>query len=172
MSRGGAGFLSPQLLLPHTHLDHLQVLCSSRHSCLYFPNGPPSVCQSLLPALQAFWISESPLSTSLTTCFSKNLLLATFSVLAALKRFSFLHCHSAWMVSWEFHAENYLLSPLWRYCFISLAFFFLVGGGVGVLSIKRHVVNLSFIRPFRKKDLITFKIHLLGSEDSTKPLGV
>lgn len=96
MSRGGVGFLSPpHLLLPHTHLDHLQVLCSSRHSCLYFPNGPPSVCQSLLPALQASCISESPQSTSLTTCFSKNLLLETFSVLAALKRFSFLHCHSA-----------------------------------------------------------------------------
>lgn len=56
--------------------------------------------------------------------------------------------------------------------FLWLFFFFWWGGGADVLSIKRHVVNLSFIRPFKKKDLITFKIHLLGSEDSTKPLGM
>ena len=32
-----------------------------------------------------------------------------------------------------------------------LSFFFWWGGGADVLSIKRHVVNLSFIRPFKKK---------------------
>ena len=46
-------------------------------------------------------------------------------------------------VTYSHHFEETVLF-LWL-------FFFLVGGGVGVLSIKRHVVNLSFIRPLKKK---------------------
>ena len=46
-------------------------------------------------------------------------------------------------VTYSHHFEDTILF-LWL-------FFFLVGGGVGVVSIKRHVVNLSFIRPLKKR---------------------